>query len=113
MKKIACVLLFLAACSSGKELPEGVLPEQRMVEILIELQIAEAKISNYQADPGVQLALFQDFEARILQEAGVDSTTYKNSYSYYLKDLERLNNIYTAVKDTLEKRRMNAEQGVN
>jgi Domain of unknown function (DUF4296) len=106
MKKIGFVLLlFLAACSTKTKRPSDILDEQTMINVLVEVHLAEAKLNNYQAEPATRQELFREFEQRILQNAGLDSATYKKSYDYYLENLEAMNVIYMAVKDTIENRR--------
>lgn len=101
------VLLFLTSCGGNEtptidvEKPDNLISEKKMVEIMIETQILEAKIVDKRMSEKEAISTFNKFEKVIFEQNGVDSALYYSSYNYYLGNLETFKNMITAVSDTL------------
>jgi len=104
-------LLFLTACSAKTTIPENVLPEDKMILILSEIHVAETEISslNFKSIDS-SYALQKAWEINIMKKFKTDTATYNRSYKFYLTHVEYMQDIYTAVADTLQKRNESIEK---
>lgn len=98
-----CMSFLWLGCQSAQK-PEGILSEEKMMAILIDLHIAEASAQEFYKPFDTTLALFNGFQEYIFQKHQVDSASYFSSYEYYLKDLTAMNRIYDVVVDSLSYR---------
>lgn len=95
------LVYLLASCSSGDALPEGVLTEDRMVSILLDIHVAEAKVTDLRVRRDSAMKIFKGYEGWILEQHDVTDSTYRRSLSYYLTDNKKMELIYEAVVDSL------------
>ena len=99
-------LLFIAGCSSEEEkIPQEVIPRDKMIAILIDVQIAEARIQSNNLntnDSTKQIAL--GYYNYIFQKHHIKSSEFKSSFKYYAERLEMLNKMYEEVITGLSKR---------
>ena len=73
-----------------------------MVKILVDIHIAEAKVSVKNLAQDTSKRLFDAYQMGILKAHGTDSTKFKKSYRYYLtQEVAQMDKIYAAVVDTL------------
>jgi Domain of unknown function (DUF4296) len=107
MKRIIFVLLFLTACSGRDAIPENVLPEEKMTEVLLHIHLTEAKVSHFNLrSPDSAKALQYLWENQIFKELKTDSATYKRSYAFYISHpalMEKIYNQLTARLDSMQK----------
>ncbi len=97
-------MLVLFSCRAPKEkTPDNLLPPDSMVSILVDVHLAEAaanvtRLSDVQSFKAPQLypAIFKSHQT--------DSTTFHNSFNYYLKHPEKLEAIYNKVLNELSRR---------
>ena len=93
------------ACEQKHTTPEGVLPQEKMVSFLIDLHIAEARINELNLRRDSAEKFFEIVEDSLFRKNGIESdTVYFNSYEYYLSDVQGMDNIYSAVVDSLSLR---------
>ncbi len=105
MKKVVFLLLLLAACAESPQLPPGTLDKDRMINILIDIHIAEAKSGGAALrSQDSSTVYYKTLENMVFKKHGVDSTTYYNSYRYYMKNVKEMDQIYAAVVDSLSLR---------
>ena len=102
MKKrlIALILLAVSACSSDTNSGE-ILDQQEMVSYLVELHLTEAAVTNLRESPDSSRFIFKIYEQEILSQHDVTDSVFVNSYNYYLRHPDQLQEIYTAVVDSL------------
>lgn len=99
-------------CSNTNEVPENLVPAEKMILLLADLHTAEGYIKNmrfgfYTVD-SLQV-VFYTLQEHILKQHKIDSAAFYSSYDFYLrKDLKTLDVIYQAVIDTLQIRADNA-----
>jgi hypothetical protein len=102
---LACFLL--AACNTGGEQqkpPAGLLPREKMINILIDVHIAEAIVTQRNLPADSARILFQDYKEGILKKMGVDKEAFQKSYQYYMDNVRELDAIYAIVVDSLSLR---------
>ncbi len=105
MKKILFLFLLLTACTESPKPPPGTLDKDRMINILIDIHIAEAKaggVSLRSQDSAT--VYYKVLEGDVFKKHGVDSTTYYRSYRYYMNNIKEMDEIYAAVVDSLSLR---------
>jgi len=108
-----CVIC-LFACSDGKqeekvatdlEVPDHIIPMELMVEVMIEMQILEAKVIESKLQTEQAVAAFNGAQKKLLASYGLDSAQYYESDQFYLQDLEVYSQIVTAMTDSIDYRR--------
>ncbi|MEQ8424952.1 MAG: DUF4296 domain-containing protein, partial [Cyclobacteriaceae bacterium] len=72
-------LLCLAGCVEEKK-PEGILSKEEMVDLMVDVYIAEAKLSIYRIPFDSAMKLFYPFEEKTLGERGLSDSTFKANY---------------------------------
>ncbi len=96
-------LLFLAACS-GDSPPSGILERQRMINLLVEVHLADGSLYNQQQLPD---SLYKYGAARylsIFKKLHTDSIQFRKSFKYYTTRPEQLQAMYDEVSQSLKKK---------
>jgi hypothetical protein len=104
VKKYFSILLifFLVSCEdSSNEVPSDLLSKEAMVKILIDIHLAEAKVTQRGLPPDSAIKTFQKSENDILRKNGTKPEIFKRSYDYYIHHLQGMDDIYAAVVDSL------------
>lgn len=101
---IAWGILILAAVACKERKPDGILTERQMVNVMAELYLAEEKTNRLSVPYDSLKQLLPLFSARVFKKAGVSDTLFRKSFDYYMSDPSRLEDIYTALVDTLNLR---------
>jgi hypothetical protein len=105
VKKILFLFLLLTACTESPKPPPGTLDKDRMINILIDIHIAEAKAGGASLrSQDSATVYYKVLEGDVFKKHGVDSTTYYNSYRYYMRNIKEMDQIYAAVVDSLSLR---------
>jgi hypothetical protein len=107
VKRIFCILSLavLAACGpESKNRPNNLLPEEKMVQILADVHIAEARIETNVIYPDTALMIFNREQKRILERYGVDEEQFRETYRYYLNNIRQMDRLYETILDTLSVR---------
>jgi hypothetical protein len=95
--------LFLAlilSCTSNSS-PQGILNENLMVSILLEIQLSEGKVSSLPVTYDSSQVLYSLMEKDIFLKHGVTDSVFTTSMEYYLEDAEKMDRIYARVIDSL------------
>lgn len=94
----------LYSCSQQKvpEKPEDLIPPEQMVPFLVELHLAEAKMSygNIRDADSLEI-VFRNYEQHLFNKYEIKDSVYYRSYEYYLSNMDQLHEIYGAVVDSL------------
>ena len=106
MKNIFLVLLIalLLSCSKEEKKPDGILSKQQMITLMIDINLAEAKVGNRRVGVDSSKILFRNYELALLTKHGVSDSVYLMSYNYYMKNLDDMSEISAAVVDSLSLR---------
>jgi len=97
--------LFFGACENSEpttERPADLLDKPTMTSILIDLHLAEAKMSytgSRKAD-SIEI-IYRNYEYAIFQDHSITDSVYFRSYEYYLDHMAEMEQIYAAVVDSL------------
>lgn len=107
MPAACCFVVFVVlffSCKTNTGVPEGILPQDRMVGVLAELYISEQKISSLGIKRDSLKQVFGLMKDRIFERTGVSDSVFKASMNYYLDRPQALDNIYTVLIDSLNLR---------
>jgi hypothetical protein len=101
------IILFLSSCNnqSDKKVTFEILKPKKMIDILIDLNLLEAKVTSLslQGMDSSQV-MFYTLQNEIFKKHKTDSLQYQKNYQYYLQDVPEMQKIYIIVGDTLRKR---------
>jgi hypothetical protein len=95
-------LLLLVSCvESKKEIPVGVISKDTMARVLINVHLAEAKVSIKNLPPDSSLIYYQILRENIYKKFGINQEKFDKSMSYYTNNVKELDQIYEVVVDSL------------
>lgn len=102
---ISCVLLTLAtACQNSSSRPKDVLPRREMVRVLMEIYLAEAKISRMGIAGDSSDRVFKIYREKVFDHTQVSDSVFRRSFDYYRERPQDMELIYTALVDSLNLR---------
>lgn len=109
MKRILILFLLLisAAGCDPDAVPSGVLSEDKMVNVLIDIQLTEGKVSALPIPYDSSQVLYSLMEKDIFLKHGVEDSVFVNSMLFYLEDAKKMDRIYSRVIDSLVVRESN------
>lgn len=94
------IFTFAAGCQKEKK-PTDVLSKEEYAEYLVSVYLAEAKINTLAITPDSAMKLFQPFEQSLLDQFDKPDSVIQKTYQYYLAHPQDLEQVFTAVIDTL------------
>lgn len=97
-------LLLLGACRKSTSAPTGILSKEDMVKILSDVLVTEEKINRLSLPVDSSKAVFRGLEVKMFEKAGVSDTVFRKSFDYYMDRPREMEEIYTALVDTLQLR---------
>jgi hypothetical protein len=97
--------LFFISISCKKKVPEGILPQDDMVELMTDVHILDGYISNIPVDSAKKVIdpLYEELFAKY----GLDSTSFNKNVNYYFGDPKLTVKTYDQVVKSLEKKERN------
>ncbi|MFM7853756.1 MAG: DUF4296 domain-containing protein [Flammeovirgaceae bacterium] len=95
------VVVLLVACGSRDSKPAPVLPREKLINLIIEMYLAEAKMDATSLSRDSTIKFFVPREKKILQKLGIADSTLKITYDYYLRHPKEFEEVYDAVIDSL------------
>ena len=108
--KICLILLaLLGSCSEAKQ-TEAVLSREQMVDIMMDIYLAEARTNLLPMDRDSAYKLFLPYQDSLMHRKGVSDSLLKKSYSYYLQRPAELEAIYDAIIDSLSLREQRSRE---
>lgn len=106
MKNIFLISLIglLFSCHTEPGISDEIMSKEEMISFLIDLHIIEAKITNVKVPPDTVKVFFPQIEDSLYVKHNVTDSIYMRSYQYYLEHVDEMEEIYTAVVDSLSLR---------
>lgn len=101
---IAISLLMTACLSRRDKIPEGIMTQDQMVAFLIDLQLTEAKISTLRLPEDTVKKFYEKIEQELYRKHGIRDSVFMKSMNYYIYDIKGIEEIYSAVVDSLSLR---------
>ncbi len=109
--KIVWMAIFLASVATSCEKenkPQGVLTKEELVEFLVEMYVAEARMTGISIVTDSSKKLFRPFEEALLEKKGISDSVMNITYRYYVNHPVELEEVYDVVIDTLSLREQKA-----
>ena len=98
------LLNFFAACN-WKSAPDGVIAEDRMVNLLVDMHLADAYTATLVDTPQIISAYKSVYKTN-----ETDSLTFRKSLEYYTRDPQQLQDIYARVNEKLATMQKSAQK---
>ncbi len=103
--------MILSACKPKSEfeftekmlqnIPDSVLNVDRMVDVMVDIHLAEAYVAENKADTIPQEERLKMFYAQVFAIHEIETKLYQNSYNYYVQEPVLMDHIYQKVTDKL------------
>ena len=93
--------LFLPAACGKDEQETAPLTREQMVNLMMEVYLAEARTSLLPLPKDSSYRLFLAFQDSLMARQGVEDSTLRKAYSYYLNHPTEMEAIYDAIIDSL------------
>ena len=106
-KKLFLLTVILSLFSCGSDdgtIPEGVLKQEEMVALMIDIRIAEGMVGSVSLGLDSADVLYKALEKRVFEKHGLDSASYVKSYNYYLMHPKLFLDVTDIVIDSLKAR---------
>jgi hypothetical protein len=103
------IVFFISACSHSKDKPvsmdkpEGLIPQEKMIQILTDIHIAEALIVQVQGRGQDVNSATGHYYTTILKKHQITRTNFSQSIEYYSYNTKQISEIYTEVITNLSK----------
>ena len=96
----------ISSCGGNntEEMPEALLPPEKMVGVLIDIYQTEAMIASFGQNYDSSQHIYDIVEPDLLARHETNHEDFSSSYRYYLDRPDQLILIYSAVVDTLSYR---------
>ena len=103
MKKIlfVCFCILLIGCKDKNELPEGIMTKQEMFPLMLDIYIAEEKLTTLNIIRDTLTSIYETYEGILFEKHNTDHETYKRSLAYYYENPKDLEVIYENILDSL------------
>ena len=102
------LLALLTGCGMPEEVPPPVplMPKEKLISLLVQLHILEARVESSHLSPDSARALFQQQKSEVMRKNNVSEkdSLLQRSYRYYAINHKDMDEIYKAVIDSLEHR---------
>ena len=97
--------IFLSGCHNRhSKAPDGIMSQEEMVSFLIDLQLTEAKISTLRLPDDTVRLFYDEIKQELYRKHGIKDSIFVKSMSYYVNDVKGIEEIYSAVVDSLSLR---------
>lgn len=103
MKKLlvfSFCIFSLVSCVSDNE-PHYILPQEKMVEVLIDIHLTEGKVKYLPFSDDSLQVLYTLLENDVFLKHKVSDSIFTHSMRYYMDDLSEMEQIYARVYDSL------------
>ena len=103
MRWVILILMLVVACGRDSR-PPGILDEHQMTSFLVDIYLAEARMSQFPMRPDSARKIFQAHEHQLATRYGVSDSIIRISYQYYFEHPREFDRILEAAIDTLSLR---------
>lgn len=110
MKNKILVILALACACSRNTPPKGILSEDKIVEVLIDIHMAEGTVSSLSIPYDSSKKIYPILEKKVFLKHQITDSVYMKSFEYYLRDSKVMERIYSRTIDSLSLKEKLADQ---
>ena len=96
--------IVLVSCFTKKRAPKGILEREEMVKVLSEIYVTEEKVNRLSLSSDSAAIVFEKLRERVFQKVGTQDSILKRSMQYYTRRPKEMEQIYTALVDSLSLR---------
>lgn len=100
---LIAVLLFSSCSKEEEKRPEEVLSESEMVDVMVDVHLAEAVLTRKRGENQKVDKLTDAYYQKIYEKHNITKKTFETSFSYYQQNLSDLQRIYEQVITELNK----------
>lgn len=104
MRVFVIIGLVLIGCSDKQARPKEVLSTEQMVEMYSEMYLAEEKVNRLSLPRDSAEKIFKIIEKKVFEKTKIDDSVFRLSINYYMNHPKEMEQIYTAVVDSLNLR---------
>lgn len=102
---VVFLMILLQSCSTSQvEIPSGVIPHDKMVQVLADVQIAEATILYKSGKGDIGEAKAPAYYQYIFTRNKITEKQFRESFRFYLEQEELMNQLYEEVINEISKR---------
>jgi hypothetical protein len=103
VKKISIIILTLSLCyaCSTDSRPEGILSEDKMVDVLVDIHMAEGISSSLSIPFDSSKMIYPILEEEVFRKHQVPDSVFMESFQYYLRNTKQMERIYARTIDSL------------
>ncbi len=101
MRYVSVLCLFFLALSCGKKRPEGIMSKADMIVALKSVYLNEEKINRAGLKWDSAQVVLDRIQQKSFEKMGIQDSTFKKSLAYYTERPAELDEIYSAVIDSL------------
>lgn len=95
----------LVSCSKTEEKrPDYILSQEKMVEALAEVYIAEQKVQRLTLNVDTASLIFGSMEKKVFENLNVPDSVFRASFDYYMDHPKEMEMIYAVLIDSLQLR---------
>jgi hypothetical protein len=94
------ILIILFSCGR-KKLPDGILDEDKMVEVLIDIHLAEGLVSTFPIHYDSSRVLYPLLEKEVFKKHQIPDSVFRMSLEFYMKDTKTMDRMYARTIDSL------------
>ncbi len=99
------VLLLLVACDAGKNpKPSNLIPQEKMIDVLLDVRLLEAAYSSNVPRPDTIKPKMESYYQTLFEKHGISKLQFASSYEYYLNQEDKLVVIEDSVLSKLNTR---------
>jgi hypothetical protein len=98
------MIVAFGACNQPEEQPQVLLPEEQMVQVLVELHLAEARVELIQIPQDSIRPLLKQRYSDIFTQLEIDTTAFNTTFEYYEQHPTEMDLLYEKVIDNLVER---------
>lgn len=102
--KILLFCLVLVGCGKNNDVPEDIVPKEQLVPLMLDIYLAEVKLSNLRIVRDTAVSIFETYEGYLFEKHNIGKEQYMNSMTYYYDNTTELELIYEALLDSLSVR---------
>ena len=115
MKKVFFVLavILLFNCKQEEIKPDHLVSDDEMISMLIRLHMLEGEVNQLKISRDSSKLVFKYFENRLFEEKSLSDSLYLETWLYYAEHPKLMEEIYSAVLDSLSLKERLLEEDIN
>ncbi len=110
MRVVLFLLTLCVSCGEGDKDTQPILSKPEMVAALTEIYLSEQKVNRLGIPRDSAEREFERFKQVIFKNIGISDSIFKRSFDYYMDRPAEMEEIYTALVDSLSLREQRLDQ---